>query len=447
MDLLGDDSDSSGDEELHRTPSPAYVAEKLTKLTKSTLITNGTRVEPYKTALSLKRKRDDHRSVHRSFLETIIKQFPVDSYKTVQALSKSITSFALDKSGSRMVCGGRSGVIKLFDFCAFALNGGQASKGVETQCGKSVSSIAYCEDASKFAASFMSPTPSVFDRNGKELIDLIKGDPFMKDMSHTKGHIAAVTDLCWNPSGSNKLLTSSSDGSLRTWDLNGACEFGKLVCHQVIKPRDAHGRRVGVSACTFTPVSGNLIAAACVDGSVQIWHSKSTGKYDRPHLSLYNAHQCGENEGNQFGPTCLRFSTNGRHLVTRGGSVADESIKVWDLRKFKIPLRTYSNIRSPCGSESCEFVKDSQYIIAPVPSTPGTPEPSSIQVFDTYSTSSKPLKIIALKDQNKNSKPICARWHPLIDQIFVSTSDGFVHAFFDPLKATRGGALFPLSCP
>jgi len=446
MDLLGDGSDSSGDEELKHPPSPAHVAEKLTKLTKSTIATNSTGVEAGKMALSLKRKREDHRSVHHSFLETFFKKFPVDSYKTVQALSKSITSFALDKSGSRMVCGGRSGVIKLFDFSAFALNGGQAFKDVETECGKSVSSIAYSEDGSKFAASCVSPTPSVFDRNGRELIALIKGDPFMKDMSHTKGHVAAVTDLCWNPSESNGLLTSSSDGSLRTWDLNGACEFGNLVCHQVIKPRDAHGRRVGVSACTFMPASGNLIAAACVDGSVQIWRSKSTGKYDRPHLSLYNAHQCGENEGNQFGPVCLRFSPNGRHLVTRGGSVADESIKVWDLRKFKIPLRTYNNICSPYGSESCEFVKDSQYIIAPVPSTPGTPEPSSIQVFDTYSTSSKPLKIIALKGQNKTSNPICARWHSLLDQMFVSTSDGVVHAFFDPLKATRGGALFPSPC-
>ena len=34
-----------------------------------------------------------------------------------------------------------------------------------------------------------SPTPKVFSREGREVVRLIRGDMYLRDLSHTEGHV------------------------------------------------------------------------------------------------------------------------------------------------------------------------------------------------------------------------------------------------------------------
>ena len=52
-------------------------------------------------------------------------------------------------------------------------------------------------------------------------------------MNNTEGHVAAVTGVQWHPLDDKVMLTSSIDGSIRTWRLDGKLHFDELTCSQV----------------------------------------------------------------------------------------------------------------------------------------------------------------------------------------------------------------------
>ncbi|KAL0183128.1 hypothetical protein M9458_022503, partial [Cirrhinus mrigala] len=53
--------------------------------------------------------------------------------------------------------------------------------------------------------------------------------------------------------------------TVRTWDLNSEKKH-----KSVFKPRSLQGKRVTPTCCTYSR-DGKLIAAACQDGTIQIW--------------------------------------------------------------------------------------------------------------------------------------------------------------------------------
>jgi WD40 repeat protein len=74
----------------------------------------------------------------------------------------------------------------------------------------------------------------VFDRDGIPILTCVKGDPYIADMSNTKGHTMSLTAAQWHPSERDLVMTASYDGTVRLWDLNGARNFeGKLICKKV----------------------------------------------------------------------------------------------------------------------------------------------------------------------------------------------------------------------
>jgi WD40 repeat protein len=47
-----------------------------------------------------------------------------------------------------------------------------------------------------------------------------KGDPYIRDMKKTSGHIASLTGCQWNPCDPSVFLTSSLDSTIRIWDVD-----------------------------------------------------------------------------------------------------------------------------------------------------------------------------------------------------------------------------------
>lgn len=60
----------------------------------------------------------------------------------------------------------------------------------------------------------------IYDRDGLTLGEFIKGDMYIRDLKNTKGHISGLTCGEWHPKAKETILTSSEDGSLRTWDVS-----------------------------------------------------------------------------------------------------------------------------------------------------------------------------------------------------------------------------------
>ena len=94
--------------------------------------------------------------------------------------------------------------------------------------------LSYSPTGSSFVAASGSATPAVYDRDGGEILRMVKGDVYLKDMAKTKGHTAAVTDAVWHPRVNDGGLTASNDGTLRYWDLNGDTTFEKLICNRCV---------------------------------------------------------------------------------------------------------------------------------------------------------------------------------------------------------------------
>jgi WD40 repeat protein len=44
---------------------------------------------------------------------------------------------------------------------------------------------------------------------------------YIRDTFNTKGHVSFCTDGMWHPILKNKFMTSSMDGTLRLWDVEG----------------------------------------------------------------------------------------------------------------------------------------------------------------------------------------------------------------------------------
>ncbi len=105
---------------------------------------------------------------------------------------------------------------------------------MEPQPGYPVVGFSWSSTGDRFLCAFSSVQPSVLDREGVELLRFVRGDMYITDASHTKGHTHPVTGCSWHPSEAARVLTSSADGTLRSWDLEGPRGLEeRLLCAQV----------------------------------------------------------------------------------------------------------------------------------------------------------------------------------------------------------------------
>ena len=309
------------------------------------------------------------------------KRFPDSRNVVLRPHDKTTTSCAFDPSGTRLATGSMDHSIRLYNFSAMSST--LASyRNFEPDPGHIITSVDWNARGSKIAISCGSSTAHIYTRDAKKVISCVKGDPYINDMMQTKGHVGVITRLCWHPTEQNTFLTSSIDGSVRVWHLDGEQTFGNLICNQVLKARNVQrGTRVGVSSVTYSPNNGQtqLIAATCEDGSLQVWRAKETS-YGRPDFTVplahltplstnggsFNAGVKRQQERNQGGegsisikatsgdrPTFVCFSPDGLAIATRGGR-SDNTVKLWDVRMLGAssstskggPLKIFSNIKS-----------------------------------------------------------------------------------------------------
>jgi WD40 repeat protein len=208
--------------------------------------------------------------------------------------------------------------------------------------------------------------------------------------------------------------------------------------------RGVSGKGVMVSTCSFSH-DGKLVCAGTEDGTLQMWSLSAGGGKSRPHKTVRKAHSFGE-------ITSVAVAPNGHSVASRS---FDGTLKVWDLRKFTKPVAEFGGLDNFISETDALFSPSGRYIMT------GT----SVYNKDTKEVGPDGrVKIVkaATHEQTGAGKLVFVdatslqivreveypgvsvlriRWHPRLNQIFVSDGGGNCSVHYTK-GLSQKGALF-----
>lgn len=187
----------------------------------------------------------------------------------------------------------------------------------------------------------------VYSRDCMPTLTFVKGDPYIRDLSNTKGHIGGVEDAEWHPVNPQLVVTCGLDGAVRVWDLQGTMALDELVNIGVLKLQQQTRRRIGTTACRCT-VDGTQVVAGNVEGMISMWDLR---KFGRPTMSqpLHDSEVA-----------AISMSPDGRRMVTR----ADTGLfKLWDMRMMKTAAAEVTDVPSRQHLRNVVFSPDGSWLV------------------------------------------------------------------------------------
>lgn len=353
-------------------------------------------------------------------------RIPLSNEIVLKGHSRIVSALAVDHSGSRVLSGSYDYTVRMYDFQGMTSKL-QSFRQLEPFEGHQVRSISWSPTSDRFLCVTGSAQAKIYDRDGLTLGEFIKGDMYIRDLKNTKGHISGLTGGEWNPKSKETILTSSEDGSLRVWDVN---DFKSQK--QVIKPKLARPMRVPVTACAWDH-EGKRIVGAVGDGSIQLWSVKP-GWGSRPDIHVERAHT--------DDVSGLKFSVDGLILLSRS---MDGTLKVWDLRQMKNPIKIFDNIPNHYAQTNAAFSPDEQLIFT------GT----SVEKEDTNGGmlcfyDRRKLELVSRIGVSPHQSVVRCTWHPKINQVFATVGDkkeGGTHILYDPSMSQRGALVCVARAP
>lgn len=353
-------------------------------------------------------------------------RIPLSNEIVLKGHSKVVSALAVDHTGSRVLSGSYDYSVRMYDFQGMNARL-QSFRQLEPFEGHQVRSLSWSPTADRFLCVTGSAQLKICDRDGLTLAESDRGDMYIRDLKNTKGHISGLTCGEWHPKTKETILTSSEDGSLRTWDVND------LKCQkQVIKPKLSRPGRVHVTTCCWDR-EGKSIAGGIGDGSLQIWNLKP-GWGSRPDLHVANAHT--------DDITGVNFSSDGRILLSRS---FDGSMKVWDLRKMKEPLKVFDDLPNHYAQTNVAFSPDEQIFLTGT----SVEKDSSIGGLLCFYDRVK-MELVSRVGISPTCSVVQCAWHPRLNQVFATTGDkreGGTHILYDPTLSERGALVCVARAP
>ncbi|GAM86680.1 hypothetical protein ANO11243_046980 [Dothideomycetidae sp. 11243] len=366
-------------------------------------------------------------------------EFPTTHSLKIPTHSRAVTTVTLDPSGVRLVTGSLDNTLKLHDLSSLTSTTIRAFKSVDP-CNPKPTAASNAESHAIHTVMFNPHAPSsllvvdataqpkVLSRDGDVLSEFMKGDMYLRDMNNTKGHVSETTCGTWHPTRKELFVTAGTDSTLRIWDVEKPRQQKDVI---VFKSKAAgHAGRSRMTAVVWGAQSDegaqNCLLGTALDGTLVLYHGE--GPYSRPAAEIRDAHKAGT------WTSGIDISPDGRLVVTKGG---DDTIKVWDLRKFKTPVNTThhenpssqyptSNIRfSPTGGNIITGgIDGSLFVLNPATLRPEATVPV---------TPGKPL--------------ITVLWHHKLNQIVTGSSNSETHILYDPQISNNGAKLIMSKAP
>ena len=363
-------------------------------------------------------------------------EFPVSHELVLKTHERTITTLTLDPSGSRLITGSTDCTIKFHDFASMTPTTLRAFKSVDPTATKASANaethpVHHVEFNPLSPAQILvisaTPQAKILSRDGDVLAEFVKGDMYLRDMHNTKGHISEITTGTWHPTNKNLCVTAGTDSTLRIWDVNLKREQRDVIVHKSRLAGSA-GRTRMTAVVWGSPTQGgaNLLVAAALDGSLVMW--SGDGPYTRPAAEIRDAHKKDTWTGG------IDISADGRSVVTRGG---DDTIKLWDSRKFKQPI---SVVEHPSTS--------GQYTSSNIRFSPNA---SSIltgsQSGHLHILNPATLKAELVTPVTPGSPLITVLWHEKLNQILTGSANAETHVLYNPNTSSRGAAMIMSKAP
>lgn len=354
-------------------------------------------------------------------------EFPVSHEMIIKTHDRAITAATLDPSGSRLITGSMDCTLKFHDFSSMTPTTIRAFKSVDPTATKGsvnvethpVHQVLFNPiSASHILVATALPQAKIMSRDGETLVEFVKGDMYLRDMHNTKGHVSEVTSATWHPTDRNLCVTAGTDSTLRIWDVNNPRSQKEVIVHKS-KAAGSAGRSRMTAVAWGSPMQGgsSVLVSAALDGSLLMW--SADGPYSRPSAEVRDAHTP------DTWTSGLDVGADGRLVVTRGG---DDTIKLWDTRKFKQPVNTvrHPSTSAQYPSSNIRFSPNSANILTGSESghlhilNPGTLRPELV----TPVTPGSPL--------------ITVLWHPKLNQIVTGSANAETHVLYNPDISTNG---------
>ncbi|KAK5374981.1 hypothetical protein LTR20_001274 [Exophiala xenobiotica] len=361
-------------------------------------------------------------------------EYPTSHEIVFKSHDRPVTTITVDPSGSRMITGSTDCTIKLHDFATMTPNTLRAFKSVDPTATKS---SANSETHPVHTAKFNPISPSqvlvisattqakILSRDGETITEFVKGDMYLRDMNMTKGHISEITSGTWHPHVPDLCVTAGTDSTLRIWDVNVRNKQKEVIVHKS-KLAGAAGRSRMTAVAWGSQVEKSdhsLLVAAALDGSLLMWGGE--GPYHRPSAEISQAH------ASNTWTSGIDISSDGRLVVTRGG---DDTIKLWDTRKFKQPVNSTSHIST-----------SAQYPTSNIMFAPGSSSSSVIitgsETGDLYILNPATLKPELITPITPGSPLISVLWHDKLNQIITGSANAETHVLFNPKISTKGAVM------
>ena len=360
-------------------------------------------------------------------------EFPISHELLIKTHERAVTSITLDPSGTRLVTGSNDCNLKLHDLSAMTPTTIRAFKTVDpfstkpsaTAESHSVHQVLFSpHSGSQFLVITATPQARIFSRDGDLLTEFQKGDMYLRDKNNTKGHTAEITSSAWHPTYKERFVTAGTDSTVRIWDVNKRFKQEEVIVHKSRVAGSAGMTRLTAIAWGSAAEGGSsILVAAALDGSLVMWGGE--GPYHRPSGEVRDAHTKGT------WTSGLDISADGRLVITRGG---DDTIKLWDTRKFKSPINTTTHVST-----------SSQY---PTSNIKFSPNSSSVitgsETGDLHILNPATLRPEVVTPVTPGSPLITVNWHPKLNQIFTGSANGRTTILFNP-KTSTNGALTILS--
>lgn len=340
---------------------------------------------------------------------------PIEKQIRLQHGSKSISALSIDSNGTRAVSGGYDYEVKFWDIVGLSADP-RSFRTISPCESHPIKNLVFSTTGELILIIAGSNQAKVVDRDGLSKMTTAKGDQYINDMAKTKGHVAMLNSGCWHPQKKEEFFTCSNDGTIRVWDMKDQGKNHKSV----IKPRNQGGLKAIPNACTISR-DGNMIATACTDGSIQGWDlRKST--YINTSLVIRNCHQ------NQTETSSVCFSYRGNYIASRG---MDDTLKLWDLRNTKTALRIKQNLCNRFSMTDCSFSPDDKFMLT------GVSQESKDSCGKLLFLETETFNEVESID-TPSASVIRSIWHPKLNQVMMTCSDGALKVLYDQNMSERG---------